>query len=346
MLNKKRLPYIDIARAFAMFSIVLLHALATSTHNYEIYRFLFCFNVPLFFVLSGLTFRVKENETFLQFLKNKLLRIMLPYLVWGLLFLIPYFIFLGDASAESVGQSIGNVFYGNGVAGALKQNTPLWFLPALFTTEILYYFIVKLIKKPQFQLLTLAVIIGAGFGFSILLKNIYLPWGINTALQIGAFFYVGYLIKNHIDKLKNPFIMLALLAVGIVALIFNANDNIIWSDYIYQNYFLTLVSGLAFSGFFIGIARLINHARPLEFVGKNTMAILIFHKLMIVVAQTKLGTISKLYADSNLALELTIALGVTIITMAISILIGVIIRKILPQLIGEKKVPGRASRGL
>ena len=67
------------------------------------------------------------------------------------------------------------------------------------------------------------------------------------------------------------------------------------------------------------------------------MAILIFHKLIIVVAQTKLGTISKLYADSNLALELTIALGVTIVATLISILIGIVIRKILPQLIGEQR---------
>lgn len=345
MSAKKRLPFIDIARAFAMLSIVLLHALSTSSHNAEVYRFLMCFNVPLFFVLSGLTFRVKENESFWQFLRTKFLRIMLPYFVWSLLFLIPYFIFGRETSTELsqsasfdlVGQ-LKSTFYGNGVAGAIKQNTPLWFLPALFSTEVLFYFIVKKIKQPKFQILTLALLVLVGFGSTLLLKEIYLPWGINTALQIGLCFYAGFLLKDHVEKLKHPLVLIMLLAIGIVAYIFNAKENIIWSDYLYQNYFLSLLSGLAFSGVFIGIAQWIKQSRPLEFIGKNTMAILIFHKLFIVLAQTKLGTVSKLYANSNIALELTIAITVTLVATLASIVIGLIIRKILPQLIGERKM--------
>ena len=344
MSKSKRLPFIDIARAFAMLSIVLLHALSTASHGGEIYRFLMCFNVPLFFVLSGLTFRVKADESFWHFLTNKFLRIMLPYFIWSLLFLIPYYIFGREASAElsqnasfDIVSQAKSILYGNGVAGALKQNTPLWFLPALFSTEILYYFIVKKIQKPKFQMLTLLGIVLVGFLSILFMKDIYLPWGINSALQIGLCFYAGFLLKNYVEKIKHPLILIMLLIVGIVSYIFNAKQNVIWSDYVYQNYALSLLSGLAFSGFFLGISQIIGRARPLEFIGKNTMAILIFHKLIIVVAQTKLGAISKLYADSNLALELTIALGVTIVATLISILIGIVIRKILPQLIGEQR---------
>ncbi len=343
MPSKKRLSYIDIARAFAMLSIVLLHALSAASHGGEIYRFLMCFNVPLFFVLSGLTFRIKDDETFWQFLKNKFIRIMLPYFVWSLLFLIPYFIFGRETSSElSAGASfdfwgqIRSTFYGNGVAGAIKQNTPLWFLPALFSTEILYYFIVKKIKQPKYQILTLMTFLLVGFLSTLFMQGIYLPWGINSALQIGLCFYVGFLLKNHVDKLKHPLTIIMLLLVGIVAYAFNAKQNVIWSDYLYQNYFLSLLIGLAFSGVLIGLAKIIDHARPLEFIGRNTMAILIFHKLIIVLAQTKLGPVSQLYASSNLVLELVIALTVTAVATAVSIVAGLILRKTLPLLIGER----------
>lgn len=68
---------------------------------------------------------------------------MIPYFVWALLFLIPYMLFCGTVE-ESIGTSssfdlktqIINILYGNGNMSALKQNSSLWFLPALFTMEI------------------------------------------------------------------------------------------------------------------------------------------------------------------------------------------------------------------
>ena len=101
MVQKKRLRYIDIARGIAMFIIVFGHAIsATSAHAYPIYRVLFFINVPIFFVLSGYMFRVKDSESFWLFLKNKFLRIMLPYFFWALLFLVPYFIFGWDIANQ------------------------------------------------------------------------------------------------------------------------------------------------------------------------------------------------------------------------------------------------------
>ena len=51
------------------------------------------------------------------------------------------------------------------------------------------------------------------------------------------------------------------------------------------------------------ISYLINENEALEYIGKNTMGILIFHKLPILVVQTKLGVISNLLIDSNLLVE-------------------------------------------
>lgn len=349
MQKTKRLKYIDIARGISMFIIVFSHALSTTAHAYPVYRFLFFINVPIFFVLSGFTFRVKADESFWHFLKNKFFRIMLPYFVWGLVFLIPYFAFGGDVANQLSQNSsfdfwtqVGNTFYGNGANNALKQNGPLWFLPALFATELLFYFVVRFVKKWQAQVLVFASSITVGFLCTFFVNKVYLPWGLNSALTIGCFFYFGYLIREWkiIEKISLKMDILAsivCLLAGIVAVIFNDNLNVVWADYLYRNYFLTILSGLAFSWIILEISRLINKNKLMEFVGVNTMAILIFHKIVIVIAQTKLGGFSEMLSNGGLWTELLLTFVVSVVATALSALIGMLIRKILPELIGEKR---------
>ena len=357
MAQEKRLKYIDVARGIAMGLIVFSHAIsATATEAYPVYRFLFFINVPIFFVLSGFTFRVKKEESFLQFLKTKFLRIMLPYFVWALLFLIPYLIFGGEI-IEKVGQNssfdfwqqIGNVFYGNGANNALKQNGPLWFLPALFATEMLYYFIVRFAKNWKWQTVIFAMTIVVGYLCTVFADKFYLPWGINSALTIGMFFYFGYLIKEWkmFEKISlkiNLVVTIFAAVVCGVAIYFNEYLNVVWADYQYRNYFLTLLIGFTSAWIIIQIARLINKNRLLECVGKNTMAILIFHKIVIVVAQTKLGGFSEMMTSSNALLEVLLSFVVGVVATLVSIAASMVLRKICPFLIGEKRKQGEILR--
>ena len=287
MVEGKRLNYIDVARGIAMGLSVFSHAIsATAVHSYPVYRFLFFVNVPIFFVLSGFTFRIKDSESFWCFLKNKLVRIMLPYFVWALVFLVPYLLFggeiiekVGQTSSFDLWQQIGNVLYGNGVNNALKQNGPLWFLPALFATEILFYAIVRFVKKQKWQMLVFVMTILVGYLCTLFANKFYLPWGLNSALTIGSFFYFGYLLKTWkiFDKLSLKFnILITVLFVVICGLAIHFNDfeNVVWADYQYRNYFLTLLIGFTSAWIIMQLSRLINKNRVLEWVGVNTMSIL------------------------------------------------------------------------
>lgn len=351
MESSKRLKYIDIARGIAMFLIVLGHAIsATSGHAYPIFRILYFINVPVFFVLSGYLFQIKEKESFFEFLKHKFLRIMLPYFFWALIFLVPYFIFGYDVanqfsrkSSFDIWQQIGNVFYGNGVNNALKQNGPLWFLPALFTMEVLFYYIISFAKKKKTEIIVFIATLLIGFLCTLFAKSFYLPWGINSALTIGCFFYFGYLLKkwqifNQL-KTKNIKVFVFIICVLLcgLAICLNEPSSVGWQNYKYLNYFLTIIAGISSASAIFLISRWINKNRIIECVGNNTMSILIFHKILIVIAQTKLGIISKLLMDSNMALELCFSIIASIIAIIVSIIIGSFLRKILPELIGERR---------
>ena len=345
---EKRIKFIDISRGFAILFIVLGHTIVHSEHCGMLYKFIYSFNVILFFIISGYLFKIKNNENFFGFFKKKFLRIMIPYFIWELLFLIPYFLFaddmnssLGNNGSFSIKQIILNIVIGNGNNSALKQNTSLWFLPALFTMEIAYYFIIKGLEKynnKKYDIILLIILFFIGVCSSYLKGN--LIWGLKTVLNIGIFFYIGYLLKKYNIFSSNSFIMnwysvIIILFLGLVGFYFN--DIVGYIDYIYGNYLLMFMSGLSISLLIIIISYRIKTSKVLEYIGKNTMTILIFHKLIIVLFQSKLGKISEMLLTSNFLIEILIAIAIAIISILFSLIIGKYIRKFAPILIGENK---------
>lgn len=147
-----RLPYIDVARGIAIIFIVFGHSIVYSEHCDKIYSLLYSFHVSLFFIISGYVFKPKEE--YYKFIENKFFRIMVPYFVWSFIFLIPYILYGNSLGLKSSAKSsfdvitqIKNILYGNGNDFALKQNSSLWFLPALFSMEVFFNFIILKIEK-------------------------------------------------------------------------------------------------------------------------------------------------------------------------------------------------------
>ena len=346
---KKRINYIDIARAFAMIFIVLGHTIVHSEHCGLIFKFLYSFHVVLFFIISGFTFNVKSDQSFFSFFKNKFIRIMIPYFIWALFFLIPYMLFgsnvgnsLGTESSFDLKTQIMNVFYGNGDLSALKQNSSLWFLPALFSMEIIYYFIVKLSSNKRYlDILTVSILLLVAYLSSGFLSIIF-PWGINTVLNLGIFFYIGYLFKKYNlfdkdSKLFKWYIILLMFIIGLIACFMN-KTHVQCIDYEYGYFTLALLSGLCLSICVVWLSSKISKNKVLEYIGRNTMGILIFHKLIVLIFQTKLGFISKLLSNSNIIIEFGIALLVVTLSIVCSLIGTEIVKKVLPICIGEHKV--------
>ena len=343
----KRISYIDIARAFAIIFIVFGHTIVHSVHlKQNAYTLVYSFHVPLFFLISGYVFKVKDN--FLGFFLNKFIRIMIPYFIWAVAFLIPYMILGEDVSSNlevnagfNIKQQLINIIYGNGNLSALRQNSSLWFLPALFSMEIIFYFIIKYLDKNKNTkyILMLGMLI-LGYLCSKYLKFVFL-WGINTTICLGIFFYIGYILKrdNLLEKSKyfnNIYFFIGTIIIGTFSCFLNYR-NVNCMDYEYGYYILAILSGISFSMAILYISKKIESNKILEYVGRNTMGIVIFHKLIVLVFQTKLGKFSELLVNSNFIIELFISLLISIISIVISLMINYIIDKICPVLIGNRK---------
>lgn len=120
----KRLEWIDIAKGIAIILVVLGHATGASVVG----KYIYCFHMPLFFIISGMCFR-KGRYEFPEFFRKRFRQLFLPSIFLTLLCII-----------------IMKVGYHPYEYSALLQGLPgaLWFLPVLFCVEIVYFFSSKI----------------------------------------------------------------------------------------------------------------------------------------------------------------------------------------------------------
>lgn len=344
-MKTKRLQFVDIARALAIIFIVYGHTIVHNNNVYSFYKLLYSFHIVLFFIISGYIYN-KSNDTF-KFIKKKFLSLMVPYFIFSLLFLIPYFIFVDDVNTiintqgkTNITSLLIEIIYGVGYSVSLKQNTSLWFLPALFSTEIIY----KLLSNTKFYNHCqdyFKIIILLCVSFISTKIPLILPWGINSALTLLIFFEIGILLKKYqiLDKIKNNYYLKILLFIMVIVSIFIYQLNITVScvDYQYGNYLIFLIVSLSLSIFVMFMSYKISKSNLLELIGKNTLSILILHKLFILFFQTKIGFTNYALNSANSVICLLVGTIVSIITIILSMIIGFIIKKYFPYLYGMKR---------
>ena len=161
-MSEKREPWIDAARGLLIVLVVLGHAFGTAYHlasdrgaahvSQMIYKSIYMFHMPAFFVLAGVTWSAGQCG-FLRYIRKKALRLLIPYFAFGLMSIALYFV------CQVLGAGLGassNGYYGAGACNSLVSellrlvrgdacslNSPLWFLPCMFIVELLYYWVNK-----------------------------------------------------------------------------------------------------------------------------------------------------------------------------------------------------------
>lgn len=117
-------------------------------------------HVPLFFFMSGYCFKEEYLDTPIIFIKKRIQGLYLPFVVWGLFFLLMHNVFysLGVYNCDfgyngigtmpfSVSDTIKRAFrillfqYGERLLGGY------WFLPSLFTGSVAFYITLKILRN-------------------------------------------------------------------------------------------------------------------------------------------------------------------------------------------------------
>lgn len=178
-----------LMKAIAIFSVLSAHSdyiLDSGDHWYYIARAVFdCFGrigVPVFFIASGYYFKIAAGATgYITFWKNKTIKIIFPWLIWGTIVWLYIVLRKGDAT-------LANWFY-----YVVNGGSYLWFMK----TMIVIYFLASLLKETilKFIGLVVACVTVLSWIFSVIptmeLFDISLLWI--------SYFTLGLFLKKHKD---------------------------------------------------------------------------------------------------------------------------------------------------
>lgn len=238
----------------------------------------YLFHMPLFVALSGAIFCLGcdhgKYKEFKPFLKNKVLRLIVPFIMTSIFFLAPALVLL-QMTSLSFFECIGNILLG----GGLEKH--LWYLPALFWIFMIVWVLWKCGLSPEMMLL-LSVIIAVVCSLFLSFKLFFI-W---DAIQYLPYFTFGMLLNKYkyIDNKKMLFTGIG--ASVILGVIIKATD-INWLDNICR---ILLPCSIVMS--LMAVTRMITPFKenPLfSWILKQSFSIYLFHIIAIFTFYRLLG---------------------------------------------------------
>ena len=300
----------DIMKGIAILLVVLGHSVpdqasASGIASYPLYlmrTIIYSFHMPVFFFVAGYFMHIPLKEGFKKFIKDKSIRLMVPYFTIGLL----YFPFKLALSKFANQQDIWKIFIG------INPDGELWFLYCLFFISII---IALLVKRVNLGLLIGSFIMGI-FSENI---NIFSMPMISEILYFQFFYIFGLYLKKYalLDYMKSTgvvLISLVIFSVGNYALLHDINVFKILT-------LVTAVSGITITYYIANqiSSRIGLYKTLLIFLGTVSMDVYIFSDIVKIPFRIVLWSKLGLYYEAFIVCFLA--------STILSILIGYILRK-------------------
>lgn len=288
----KRVEYIDIAKGIGIFLVVLGHNQIKATLP-DMTSFIYTFHMPMFFLFSGMFFR--SDIGFWSILRRRFHSILQPFLVIILLMYMVAFLF-SEMDSSVIVSRLTKAAY---ASGNYLDWAQLWFLPALFVTNIFVYLFFKLIygRLPALWM-RIPLLVGMLWLGVATLKTFWkypfdfmghkttllgLPLSVDLLLVTGAFFLIGYEMYHTVpEKIYASWWALVISGAVLIGLNLFFSFRVDLFSRTYQSFPVNTLEALSGSVFVLCISRQIASlggwfSRALQYVGKVSLVLLIFH---------------------------------------------------------------------
>jgi len=231
MNETKKINYITIAKGIGIILVVLGHC-----GNSTIEKFLLLFHMPLFFFISGFLFKDEKLENPIKYIKGKITRLYLPYLIYETIFLLLHNFFINvniyNTDIMIVDKTISYLSIKDMLitfikivfcAGREPIGGALWFLVVLFFVTIVFFIISyigkKFLKEKNFEKYRFIIIISLFFIGNILTKFGYTIPRANNTLVMLFIYYIGVITSKYGKFISYENIIIFIISV--VGLIVN-----------------------------------------------------------------------------------------------------------------------------
>lgn len=274
------------------------------------------YQMQLFFAISGFLFYyTSRKHTYIEIVKKKSKRLLIPFFFVGLCWLIPVRLI---AHYPKYGGS-----YISGIIEFLNSDWGhLWFLPVLFVLFICLYHLLKLNCKSSKELIDIGILIVClliGFGSKFLPLHPLFKLSLNWAF----WFVLGFYLCNKTIKLPNRKSMISTMIL--ITTIFSILLLPIEWEGLIGKAIGFVVSLLIVMSLFLYVSN--RSSEMINYLDKNSMGIFLFHSPIIYVLYDRFAMVLPPFAMVSLNF---------VVSVIISIFITMVIRKVgFSFLIGE-----------
>ncbi len=273
-----------ILKAIGIFFVVYGHIGGTIT--FDLFS-PYSFHMPLFIFISGYFYKKTSEKNFTEYSYKKVKNLLYPYFKWNLFYGLLTTLFLSFGLVYFGKKiSIRSFFIDPWITGdQYIFNLAAWFVITLFTVQIVYVLIRKIIRINDYFLLIFLFLLGfavtylssKGFNYGPMLILIRLFFSL-------PFYHLGYIYKERLEKRDklNIWTLLTLLITQILLLQVYGNLNFVM---VYGNFngfilapFLSSITGIWFC---LQVADILNksfsESKVMKLLGENTWEIMMHH---------------------------------------------------------------------
>lgn len=271
----QRIGWLDALRGFAMLCVIMGHQEGHGSAGENMAVF-----VSHAFVLyySGALFRYEKYDSILACVKDQAKKLLFPYAMLTIV-CAPFWyinhIVLGDGKVSFKRLLVG--FLTADQYEGTMTNGALWFLPALFLTSVVFWFLVDLEHKGKVNLAgSLGICAALAIGVGIFCEGKPTAWNVAGVPAMVIFYGIGCMAmqsyRRHRDAIESlsPTVMtaaiIALMSVGTWAALANTKVSLLVNDY--EVFALMLVSSLGISACLALLFMDLPNVRPLTFAGR------------------------------------------------------------------------------
>lgn len=271
----QRIGWLDALRGFAMLCVIMG---ASSRHGSAGENMAVFVSHAFVLYYSGALFRYEKYDSILACVKDQAKKLLFPYAMLTIV-CAPFWyinhIVLGDGKVSFKRLLVG--FLTADQYEGTMTNGALWFLPALFLTSVVFWFLVDLEHKGKVNLAgSLGICAALAIGVGIFCEGKPTAWNVAGVPAMVIFYGIGCMAmqsyRRHRDAIESlsPTVMtaaiIALMSVGTWAALANTKVSLLVNDY--EVFALMLVSSLGISACLALLFMDLPNVRPLTFAGR------------------------------------------------------------------------------
>jgi fucose 4-O-acetylase-like acetyltransferase len=284
-----KIKWIDFSKGIAILLVVIGHSFEETKSGHYPRLIIYSFHIPFFFFIAGYLFGNSDTKKFIQYSSGKFKRLLAPYFLAGAFIYLYMFIqnindpdwsAPGVALRFLIAAAFGNGNYDRQLPFVLSV-WQLWFLPALFLSNIIFWIIIKFFNRKIYRFIMFMALGSAGI---LIGRYIHLPWSLDIVLATLPLMYAGYIFrKKDLSKYFSSFNLKLIIPVFALWIFDIYSGGISLNNREYNNFLISYPGAIAgcilllYASYWLSKLNYLNI--PISFVGAYTIVILCFHNI-------------------------------------------------------------------